>query len=158
MYDTLINSIQQGGRRRSSQVISIQPWHLDIEAFLDLRETTGNAYFRTPSLNTKLWMPYELMRRIENKEPVYLFDPGECPELVDAIGEDFANKYNQRIEHAENGELEQFKKLDGETFFKKYLFKLAKTGHPWRSEEHTSELQSRGHLVCRLLLEKKKKK
>src|SRR5690625_7840780 len=29
---------------------------------------------------------------------------------------------------------------------------------PLRSEEHTSELQSRGHLVCRLLLEKKKKK
>src|SRR5207253_5327209 len=29
---------------------------------------------------------------------------------------------------------------------------------PPRSEEHTSELQSRGHLVCRLLLEKKKKK
>src|SRR5437660_7262753 len=27
---------------------------------------------------------------------------------------------------------------------------------PTRSEEHTSELQSRGHLVCRLLLEKKK--
>src|SRR5690625_5899979 len=26
----------------------------------------------------------------------------------------------------------------------------------YRSEEHTSELQSRGHLVCRLLLEKKK--
>src|SRR5690625_6427600 len=31
----------------------------------------------------------------------------------------------------------------------------AAQGH--RSEEHTSELQSRGHLVCRLLLEKKKK-
>src|SRR5439155_26293753 len=30
--------------------------------------------------------------------------------------------------------------------------------HGSRSEEHTSELQSRGHLVCRLLLEKKKKK
>lgn len=131
MYDTLINSIQQGGRRRSSQVISIQPWHLDVEAFLDLRETTGNAYFRTPSLNTKLWMPDEMMRRIENQEPVYLFDPGECPELVDAIGNDFARKYRQRIEQAENGELNQFKKLDGEAFFKKYLFKLAKTGHPW---------------------------
>src|SRR5437870_8104086 len=41
----------------------------------------------------------------------------------------------------------------------------AEAVHPWlalesdqRSEEHTSELQSRGHLVCRLLLEKKKKK
>src|SRR5439155_25673177 len=31
-------------------------------------------------------------------------------------------------------------------------------GSTRRSEEHTSELQSRGHLVCRLLLEKKKKK
>src|SRR5690625_6411626 len=31
-------------------------------------------------------------------------------------------------------------------------------GHQHRSEEHTSELQSRGHLVCRLLLEKKKKR
>src|SRR5690625_6603741 len=30
------------------------------------------------------------------------------------------------------------------------------TDRRWRSEEHTSELQSRGHLVCRLLLEKKK--
>src|SRR2546422_4881187 len=33
-----------------------------------------------------------------------------------------------------------------------------KFGEPFRSEEHTSELQSRLHLVCRLLLEKKKKK
>src|SRR5207244_12693083 len=32
------------------------------------------------------------------------------------------------------------------------------TRHPLRSEEHTSELQSPDHLVCRLLLEKKKKK
>src|SRR5687768_17909293 len=31
------------------------------------------------------------------------------------------------------------------------------TGRPIRSEEHTSEFQSRLHLVCRLLLEKKKK-
>src|SRR5690625_6449780 len=33
----------------------------------------------------------------------------------------------------------------------------ASSCRPMRSEEHTSELQSRGHLVCRLLLEKKKK-
>src|SRR3712207_8934192 len=34
----------------------------------------------------------------------------------------------------------------------------ASTATPWRSEEHTSELQSRQYLVCRLLLEKKKDK
>src|SRR5436305_7018601 len=40
------------------------------------------------------------------------------------------------------------------------LDRKARTGRarPPRSEEHTSELQSRPHLVCRLLLEKKKKK
>src|SRR5206468_12907581 len=39
-------------------------------------------------------------------------------------------------------------------------FQAADTACPWgrRSEEHTSELQSRSDLVCRLLLEKKKKK
>src|SRR3712207_8759657 len=38
------------------------------------------------------------------------------------------------------------------------LQKLRDVGIPLRSEEHTSELQSRQYLVCRLLLEKKKKK
>src|SRR5690625_3512441 len=36
------------------------------------------------------------------------------------------------------------------------LLQVAQQGKILRSEEHTSELQSRGHLVCRLLLEKKK--
>lgn len=141
MYDTLVNSIQQGGRRRSSQVISLQPWHLDIEAFLDLKETTGNSYFRTPSLNTKIWMPDELMRRIEHGEDLYLFDPGECPELVEAFGEDFTSKYNARIQQAEEGKIGLYKKISSQDFYKRYLFKLAKTGHPWLifKDEHNKK-------------------
>src|SRR5687768_17854589 len=41
-------------------------------------------------------------------------------------------------------------------FLERRLHRLRR--RPPRSEEHTSELQSRLHLVCRLLLEKKKKK
>src|SRR5437870_9131270 len=37
-----------------------------------------------------------------------------------------------------------------------FRFSIKATQRITRSEEHTSELQSRGHLVCRLLLEKKK--
>src|SRR3989442_11630905 len=43
-------------------------------------------------------------------------------------------------------------------FVDRLLGKVEFTGPGARSEEHTSELQSRPHLVCRLLLEKKKKK
>lgn len=131
IFDTIVNAIQQGGRRRSSQVMYLQPWHLDVEAFLDLRETTGNPYFRTPSLNTALWMPDEIMKRIKEGKPIYLFDPAECPELVTAFGEDFSKKYEECIIKAENGELTLWKKIDSKDFWKKYLFKLAKTGHPW---------------------------
>src|SRR5689334_24014691 len=44
-------------------------------------------------------------------------------------------------------------------FESRYNYESIKTGSVWigRSEEHTSELQSQFHLVCRLLLEKKKK-
>src|SRR5258708_16615786 len=46
----------------------------------------------------------------------------------------------------------------GEAFAKR-VFEVAHAAHASpRSEEHTSELQSPDHLVCRLLLEKKKKK
>src|SRR3989442_10530135 len=42
--------------------------------------------------------------------------------------------------------------------FRSSISKAGPSSFPsWRSEEHTSELQSRPHLVCRLLLEKKKK-
>ncbi len=141
IFDTIVNAIQQGGRRRSSQVMYLQPWHLDIDAFLDLRETTGNPYFRTPSLNTAVWMPDEIMRRIKEGEPIYLFDPAECPELVTSWGKDFTEKYFECIEKAETGQLKLWKKLDSQEWFRRYLFKLAKTGHPWltfkdRHNEH----------------------
>ncbi|WP_293448705.1 ribonucleoside-diphosphate reductase subunit alpha [Persephonella sp.] len=131
IFDTIVNAIQQGGRRRSSQVMYMQPWHYDIDAFLDLRETTGNPYFRTPSLNTAVWMPDEIMRRIKEGEPLYLFDPAECPELVESWGEEFTKKYFECIEKAETGQLKLWKKVDSQDWFKRYLFKLAKTGHPW---------------------------
>jgi ribonucleoside-diphosphate reductase alpha chain len=83
-------------------------------------------------------MPDEMIRRIEKNEEIYLVDPGECPELVDTYGDDFNEKYNERIRQAEAGAIKQFKKLKGRDFFVRYLFKLAKTGHPWLTfkDEH----------------------
>src|SRR5690625_6030425 len=46
--------------------------------------------------------------------------------------------------------------MDLGTIEMQQLYKYTQDRGSLRSEEHTSELQSRGHLVCRLLLEKKK--
>src|SRR5437660_8920692 len=46
----------------------------------------------------------------------------------------------------------------GQAAYLASIYDQTPEGRLARSEEHTSELQSRGHLVCRLLLEKKKKK
>src|SRR5690625_6672184 len=56
--------------------------------------------------------------------------------------------------------VDNFEEIKEETnsLFSSITEQLKNTDHAqMRSEEHTSELQSRGHLVCRLLLEKKKK-
>src|SRR6266498_6029089 len=47
--------------------------------------------------------------------------------------------------------------LDGSRATTSFVWENSREKRPVRSEEHTSELQSRPHLVCRLLLEKKKK-
>src|SRR5207253_6032206 len=67
-----------------------------------------------------------------------------------------------------DGEVRRYGRIDGELHsLDQVVRKLVASGKElrfvyeagpcgYRSEEHTSELQSRGHLVCRLLLEKKK--
>src|SRR5574344_2932870 len=66
---------------------------------------------------------------------------------------------NQKYRYDAYSKIEYMTKdMDGDTErLSKLYFRLARYSHPdvIRSEEHTSELQSPDHLVCRLLLEKK---
>lgn len=105
LYDALIASVSQGGRRRGTMCVYLEPWHLEVEAFLDLRRNAGDPYRRTPSLNTALWIPDEFLRRVEADERWYLFDPAIAPELVDLVGEAFRTRYRQLCTQAEAGYL-----------------------------------------------------
>src|SRR5690554_7131297 len=69
-------------------------------------------------------------------------------------------KYSYMMNQKEIQELIKFVSKSGvtEVEIEEKDFKITIKSEPKRSEEHTSELQSRPHLVCRLLLEKKKKK
>src|SRR5690625_5692499 len=88
----------------------------------------------------------------DNLEQFEVTNPG-TNEVVGTMPKGAENEADQAIQAAE-GAFESWANL---TAYDRanYLMKL--NDLILRSEEHTSELQSRGHLVCRLLLEKKKK-
>src|SRR5690625_6655451 len=65
-------------------------------------------------------------------------------EIIDSFMRHFQRRYDTELSDYTEAELETARNLVEKKFDTK----------EWRSEEHTSELQSRGHLVCRLLLEK----
>src|SRR5687768_18202510 len=69
------------------------------------------------------------------------------PHLIERVGAGQVDDVNRRLGHFGNRN----------RAMNAFCFCDRRSGQRVRSEEHTSELQSRLHLVCRLLLEKKKK-
>lgn len=85
--------INQGGKRQGSVSIYIEPWHADIEAFIDLRKNTGDENLRARDLFTALWVPDLFMKRVQEDADWSLLCPDECPGLVDTYGEEFETLY-----------------------------------------------------------------
>ncbi|HEY8426104.1 MAG TPA: ribonucleoside-diphosphate reductase subunit alpha [Limnochordales bacterium] len=133
MYDALIKAISQGGRRRGTLALYLEPWHLEIEPFLDLKRNAGDPYLRTPSLNTALWVPDEFLRRVEADEAWYLFDPYYVPELPETFGQAFRAAYERYIRQAREGALptRAFRVVRARELFREILATLQETSHPW---------------------------
>lgn len=131
IFDTTIASVVIGGKRASNIVIYMEPWHLEIEDYLDLKETNGNEAARARKLNTALWIPDEFMRRVEMDMDWYLFDPNEFPNLAETWGDTFVREYETAIEKAESGKCKRFKKMKAQELYREMLIRAAKTGNYW---------------------------
>lgn len=86
---------QGGGKRKGSFAVYLEPWHADIEAFLDLRKNTGKEENRTRDLFTALWIPDLFMRRVEENGQWSLFCPNEAPGLDECWGAEFDALYTK---------------------------------------------------------------
>jgi len=84
---------QGGGKRKGSFAIYLEPWHADIETFLDLKKNHGNELERARDLFYGLWIPDLFMRRVEANEQWTLMCPNECPGLADCHGAAFEALY-----------------------------------------------------------------
>ena len=82
-----------GGRRNGSFAIYMEPWHSDIETFLDMRKNHGEEESRARDLFYALWIPDLFMQRVKNNEDWTLMCPDECCGLQDTYGDKFNELY-----------------------------------------------------------------
>ncbi|MGH3187918.1 MAG: ribonucleoside-diphosphate reductase subunit alpha [Streptosporangiaceae bacterium] len=124
--DSSVAAVNQGGRRKGAACVYLEPWHPDIEEFLELRDNTGEDARRTHNLNLANWIPDEFMRRVEADQMWSLIDPDQVPELPDLWGEEFDAVY--RAAEAAGRYIRQVKARD---LYGKMMRTLAQTGNGW---------------------------
>ena len=84
---------QGGGRRNGSFAIYLEPWHADIELFLQMRKNHGDEELKARDLFYALWIPDLFMERVKTNSTWTLMCPDECPGLSDVYGDEFKEKY-----------------------------------------------------------------
>ena len=86
---------QGGGKRNGSFAIYLEPWHSDIELFLQMRKNHGDEELKARDLFYALWMPDLFMERMKTDGNWTLMCPDECPGLADVYGKDFEELYSK---------------------------------------------------------------
>jgi ribonucleoside-diphosphate reductase alpha chain len=124
--DSSVAAVNQGGKRKGAACAYLEPWHADIEAFLELRDNTGDEARRTHHINLANWIPDLFMRRVEEDGAWSLFDPKDVAELPDLYGEAFESAYVQ----AEAQGLAK-KSIRARDLYTRMMRTLAHTGNGW---------------------------
>ena len=84
---------QGGGRRNGSFAIYMEPWHPDVEDFLEMKQNHGDEETKGRDLFYAIWMCDLFMERVKENAEWSLFCPHECPGLADVYGDKFRDLY-----------------------------------------------------------------
>ena len=84
-----------GGRRNGSFAIYLEPWHADIDNFLEMKKNHGDEEMKARDLFYALWIPDLFMERVKANGNWTLMCPDECPGLSDSYGDEFVKIYTQ---------------------------------------------------------------
>jgi ribonucleoside-diphosphate reductase alpha chain len=141
IFNDLLVAVNQGGKRPGAGCAYLEPWHLDIEDFLDLKKNTGEERRRCHDLNTANWLPDLFFKYIEKDADWYLFSPSDVRDLHDSYGEEFNKKYKKYCSLADKGDITNFKKVSAKGLWKKMLRSLFETGHPWITFKDSSNMR-----------------
>jgi len=84
-----------GGKRNGSFAIYLEPWHADVEFFLQMRKNHGDEELKARDLFYALWVPDLFMERVKTDGKWTLMCPDECPGLADVYGDEFVKLYTK---------------------------------------------------------------
>ena len=95
VFNSTARYVNQSGKRNGSFAIYLEPWHPDIEDFLELKKNHGDEEQKARDLFYAIWMSDLFMERVKNNEKWSLFCPNECSGLSDVYGQEFVTLYTQ---------------------------------------------------------------
>ena len=133
--DASVSAVNQGGKRKGACCVYLEPWHADIEEFLELRDNTGDEASRTHNLNLANWICDLFMRRVELDGEWSLFDPKDVPTLPDLFGPAFEEAY---IDAEDRGLARR--KVKARDLYGRMMRTLAQTGNGWMTFKDKSNL------------------
>ncbi|RCI06571.1 Ribonucleoside-diphosphate reductase large subunit, partial [Rhizopus stolonifer] len=124
--DTARFVTQGGGKRNGNFAMYLEPWHVDVFEFLDLRKNNGADEIRARDLFLGLWVPDLFMKRVEENGKWSLFCPDEAPGLWDSYGEKFNTLY---MKYENEGKAR--KTIDAQKLWFAILESQTETGMPY---------------------------
>ena len=95
VFNNTARYIDQAGKRQGSIAVYLEPWHTDVEAFLELKKNHGNEEDRCRDLFLALWIPDLFMERVKNDMKWSLMCPDQCLGLSDVYGDEFKELYER---------------------------------------------------------------
>lgn len=86
-------AVDQLGTRKGAIAVYVEPWHIDVKDFIDLKKNSGEERRRAHDLFPALWLNDLFMERVQEDAMWTLFDPYEVPELTELYGKAFEERY-----------------------------------------------------------------
>ena len=131
VFNNIARYVNQGGKRKGSIAIYLEPWHADIMEFLDIRLNQGDEEARCRDLFSAMWIPDLFMERLKSGSDWSLFCPNEVRKH---IGKDFSEFYGDEfVEMYTKCERDGIarKTVPAETIWKSIVRSQIETGTPY---------------------------
>ncbi|CAA6806390.1 MAG: Ribonucleotide reductase of class Ia (aerobic), alpha subunit (EC [uncultured Sulfurovum sp.] len=128
-------AVDQLGTRKGAIAVYIEPWHIDVRDFLDLKKNSGEERRRAHDLFPALWLNDLFMKRVEEDATWTLFDPYEVRELTDMYGEEFEARYLELESGTDNIARET---ISAKGLWKEILRSYFETGNPFLTFKDTA--------------------